>query len=30
LGDIRLFMSVDANEVRPRKDKRGVNLIFAS
>jgi hypothetical protein len=27
LGDIRLFMSVEAYEVRQRKDRRGVDLI---
>jgi len=27
LGDIRLFMSVEAYEVGQRSDKRGVNLI---
>ena len=27
MGDIRLFMSVEAYEVGQRSDKRGVNLI---
>jgi len=27
LGNVRLFVSVEAYEVRPRKDHRGVDLI---
>ena len=27
IGDIKLFISIDVYEVRPRKDHRGVDLI---